>query len=230
MTRGRPGSRNMRARFIGLLAMVGAACATGAVAQPEVPAADARFVEGQHYHLLASPQPTTVAAGKVEVAEVFWYGCPHCYRAEPYLQAWQESKPADVEFVQIPAVLNPAWYPHAKLFYATRALGVFEQAHTAVFHEVHVNRNPLNTIELMVEFLGRFGVAEEDARKALTSFAVETDVRIADARVRHYRLTGVPAVVINGKYVAGANTAGSYEALVELIDYLVALESGAVAD
>ena len=224
------GDRSTRVRIIGLLAAIGAACATVGHAQPETPPADTQFVEGQHYHLLNPPQPTSVATDMVEVAEVFWYGCPHCYRAEPYLKAWQESMPGNVEFVHIPAVLSPGWYPHAKLYYATRALGVFEQTHTAVFHEYHVNRNPLNTMELMVDFLDRFGVAEEDAREALTSFAVETEVRIADARVRHYRLTGVPAVVINGKYVAGANTAGSYEALLEVIDHLVALESGAVRD
>lgn len=193
------------------------------------PQTDARFVAGQHYRVLNPAQPTNVAPGKVEVAEIFWYGCPHCYTLEPYMRNWKANKPEAAEFVQMPAALNPGWQPHARLFYAAKALGVFEQAHDAIFREIHVNRNPLSTVDSMVELLGRFEIPADQARDTLTSFAVESEVRKADTQVRRYRLTGVPAVVVNGKYVAGADTAGGYEQLLALINHLVALESSAPA-
>jgi len=218
----------LKLRVVGLLAaIIAAACVPAAHAEPP---AESRFVAGQHYQVLDRAQPTTVGPGKIEVAEIFWYGCPHCYRLSPYLQAWKESKPDAAELVQVPAVLSPRWHAHARLFYATRALGIQEPTHDQVFREVHENRNPLDDLDTMIEFLGRFDVAAEDARAALRSFAVAAELRNADARVRSYRLTGVPAVVINGKYVTRVDAAGGFDALLDLINYLVELEAAALRD
>lgn len=194
--------------------------------EPDAATANARFRAGQHYDVLTPAQPTSVAPGKVEVAEVFWYGCPHCYSLEPYIQRWEQSgKPPAAELVRLPASLNPSWQPHARLYYAAKALGVLEEAHTDIFRAIHVERKPLNTEEAMLELLGQYDVSEDDAREALTSFAVETEVRRADTLTRRYRLTGVPAVVVNGKYVSGVEKVGTPEALLELVNFLVAKES-----
>jgi protein dithiol oxidoreductase (disulfide-forming) len=202
-----------------------------AQAQPQQAQANARFVAGQHYRVLNPAQPTSVPPGKVEVAEIFWYGCPHCYTLEPYIQRWQANKPEAAELVKLPAALNPSWAPHARLFYAAQGLGILEQAHGDIFREMHVNRNPLNSLDAMVDFLARYEeVSAEAAREALTSFAVETELRRADAQVRRYRLDGVPAVVVNGKYVASASSAGGYDELLQLINHLVALEAGVRAN
>ena len=216
-----------------LLALPAAAAEPIRVAQAQPAQAQgqpqAEYREGQHYRVLTPAQPTSVAPGKVEVVEVFWYGCPHCYSLEPYIQRWlAEGKSEEAEFVKLPASLNPSWQPHARLFYAARALGVLEQAHGDIFREMHVERRPLNTLDEMVDFLGRYGVSAEDARAALTSFAVEAQVRKADTMVRRYRLTGVPAVVVNGKYVTGADMAGGAEQMFDVINYLVAREAAAV--
>ena len=118
--------------------------------------APAQFREGQHYRVLTPAQPTSVAPGKVEVVEIFWYGCPHCYSLEPHLQRWLTvDMPEAAEFVKLPASLNPSWQPHARLFYAAKALGVLDEAHDAVFREMHVQRQRLDTLDAMVEFLGR---------------------------------------------------------------------------
>jgi protein dithiol oxidoreductase (disulfide-forming) len=190
------------------------------------PATDSRFVAGQHYRVLASAQPTTVAPGKVEVVDVFWYGCGGCYMVFPHMEAWKAAKPDVAEYVQLPATLNPGWQPHARLHFAAKALGVIDQAHSAIFREYHVNRNPLNTMELMIQFLAGFNVSEADARDALTAFAVDTQLRAADVRARRYQLSFVPAVVVNGKYVVGVEQAGGPEAMIEVINHLVALEAG----
>lgn len=203
-----------------------------AQAQPAQPApasqaaSNARFVAGQHYRVLNPAQPTNVAPGKVEVTDVFWYGCGGCFVMYPYLQTWKASKPEAAEYVHLPATLNPGWQPQARLFFATKALGLVDQTHSAIFREMHVNRNPLNTLDLMVKFLGDFGVSEADARDALTSFSVDAELRAADVRARRFQLGFVPAVVVNGKYVVGVEQAGGPEAVLEVINYLVALEAG----
>ncbi|MEJ2516208.1 MAG: thiol:disulfide interchange protein DsbA/DsbL [Gammaproteobacteria bacterium] len=200
-----------------------------AAAEPvQLAQAGSQFQEGRHYRVLKPAQPTSVAPGKVEVVEVFWYGCPHCFSLEPYIQRWlEDGKPAAAEFVKMPASLNPSWQPGARLFYAADALGVLDQAHTDIFREMHVSRRPLNTLDAMVEFLTRYGVSEEQAREALTSFAVVAQMRKADTMARRYRLTGVPAVVVNGKYVTGADMAGGPDALFQVVNYLVDREASA---
>lgn len=216
-----------------MLAMLVATCAfapgNAARAEPAAAPANERFVAGRHYHVLDPARPTRVSPGKIEVAEVFWYGCPHCYRLAPHISRWNESRPGSAELVRIPAMLNPHWHAHARLYFATRALGVEDRTHHEIFTELHVNRKPLNTLDAMIQFLARFDVPEDAAREALTSFDVEAEVRRADARVRDFRLTGVPAIVVNGRYVASVGSAGGHEALLDLIDHLVALESAATA-
>jgi protein dithiol oxidoreductase (disulfide-forming) len=194
------------------------------------PADNSRFVAGQHYTVLNPAQPTNVAPGKVEVVDVFWYGCGGCYVMFPYMEAWKESKPEAAEYVQLPAVLNPGWQPHARLYFATKALGIEDKTHAAIFREYHQNRNPLNTTELMVEFLGRFDVSADDARDLLTpgspgAFSLEAFLRDAEVRARRYQLRFVPAFVVNGKYVFGVDQAGGPEAVPELINHLVAQEA-----
>ena len=197
-----------------------------AQASPAGQATSARFVAGQHYRVLNPAQPTNVAPGKVEVVDVFWYGCGGCYVMFPYMERWKASKPEAAEYVQLPAILNPGWQPHGRLFFATRALGIEHKTHSAIFREYHVNRNPLNTMDAMVKFLAGFDVSESDARDALTGFSVDAELRAAEVRARRYQLSFVPAFVVNGKYVIGVEQAGSPEAVLELINHLVALESG----
>jgi len=211
-------------RFSTTLALLGLLLgATAASAQ------DAPFVAGEHYRVLNPAQPTSVAPGKVEVVDVFWYGCGGCYMMAPYMERWNESRPAVAEYVRLPAPLNPGWEPQARLYFATEALGIEDQTHAAIFNEYHQARNPLNTLDSMVEFLARYDVSEADAREALTSFSVDTALRAAKVRAGRYRLSFVPAVVVNGKYLTSVDQAGSPERVLEVINHLVALESGASA-
>ncbi|HRP87794.1 MAG TPA: thiol:disulfide interchange protein DsbA/DsbL [Gammaproteobacteria bacterium] len=194
--------------------------------RPAQPPSNARFVAGQHYRVLNPAQPTSVPPGKVEVVDVFWYGCGGCYLMHPYMARWKEAKPAAAEYVRLPATLNPGWQPQARLYFATKALGIEDQTHAAIFNEYHANRNPLNTMELQVKFLSGYGISEQAAREALTSFSVDTELRAADVRARRYQLSFVPAVVVNGKYVVGVEQAGGPDSVLEVINYLVALEAG----
>jgi thiol:disulfide interchange protein DsbA len=185
-----------------------------------------RFQQGRHYTTLAVAQPTSVGPDKVEVVEVFWYGCPHCYTLDPYVKAWlAKGLPENVEFVRVHAALNRGWQVHARVFYTAEALGILDEVHDDLFREIHVNRNPLNTQERLVEFFAAHGVSESDFLDAFNSMGVQTNLRRADAQVRRYRITGVPAIVVNGKYVTGADKAGGYEQLFEVIEFLIAKET-----
>ena len=197
-----------------------------ATSSADSPAASSRFKEGTHYRVLPVAQPTGAPPGKVEVAEVFWYGCPHCYSLEPYIKEWRaDGKPANASFVRIPAALNANWQVHARVYYAAEALGVLDEVHEEIFREVHTNRNALMSEEALVEFFGRYGVSEEDFLEAFNSFAVTTKLRRSDSLVRRYRITGVPAMVVNGKYVTGADLAGGEEPMFEVVNFLIEKES-----
>lgn len=196
-----------------------------AEATPQAPAEPERFKQGVHYELLTAAQPTGTEPGKVEVLEVFWYGCPHCYHLEPYIEAWRkDGMPPEAEFRRMPATLNPSWQILARAYYTAEALGVLEQAHGDLFREYHVNHNPLNTPELLAAFFARYGISEEDFNATFNSFAVQAKLRRADALTRRYRITGVPSIVVNGKYVTGASEAGGVPELFEVVNFLVEKE------
>ena len=186
-----------------------------------------RFSVGTHYQRLTPTQPTSSSPDQVEVAEVFWYGCNHCYNFDPYVESWVSKKPEGVNFIRIPAVWNPLVRLHARAFYTAEALGKGEEMHTPFFREIHVNGNALSSEDALKEFFGRFGVGGEEFKKAFDSFAVHTKLQRAETLARRYRVSSVPMVVVNGKYTTNATMTGGYDQLMEVIDELVGLESDA---
>ena len=195
-----------------------------ALAQSDGAIASERFELGTHYDRLSPTQPTSSGPDQIEVCEIFWYGCSHCYTFDPYLESWNEDLAADVSFVRIPAVWNPLLQLHARAYYAAEVLGITEEIHTPIFREIHVNGNPLNSEQALQGFFEQFGVSAEDFTGAFNSFAVHTRLQRADELTRRYRISSVPTVIVNGKYSASAASAGDYPVLMELIDELVASE------
>ncbi|MGH8495128.1 MAG: thiol:disulfide interchange protein DsbA/DsbL [Gammaproteobacteria bacterium] len=198
-----------------------------ALADPEETAdapASSQFVEGEHYRVLMPAQPTSSSPDQVEVAEVFWYGCPHCFTFEPYLENWRENLPSWVNFVRIPAVWNDQVRMHARAFYTAEALGKLEEIHGPLFREIHVNNNPLPSEDALASFFAAHGVDEETFHETFRSFAVETSLRRADTLNRRYQVQSVPVIVVNGKYVTDGEMAGGYEALLAIVDELAASE------
>lgn len=202
------------------------------LAQADTPApADYKYEEGKHYERLVPTQPTVGGADKIEVAEVFWYGCPHCADQEPYITRWAENKPANVRYVKIPAQWNEVLQTHARLYYTEEVLaknGTIKdpvEFHKAVFREFHNRGNRLLSESAIQQVFERFGVSEEEFQTAWNSFEVNQKMRVAADLARRYSISSVPAIIVNGKYKTSAGDAGSYPNLVELIDELVARES-----
>jgi protein dithiol oxidoreductase (disulfide-forming) len=191
------------------------------------PPTSERFKEGPNYKKVLPAQPTNVAPGKVEVVEVFWYGCAHCFQLDPAIESWRnKGKPQYVEFVRIPAMWNDTLRMHARLYYTAEALGKLDTLHSTIFREMHVNNDPLNTMDKLTAFFKKQGVSPEDFQKTFASFAVESKLQRADFLNRRYQVNSVPTVVVNGKYVTDVSMAGGEPQLFQLIDELAAHEHG----
>ena len=181
------------------------------------------YVEGVDYKVI-SPAVKTSDSRKVVVTEVFWYGCPHCFRLEPYIEHWAKTIPDGVIFEQVPSVLNASWSPHARAFYAFELMGVQKQLHQTLFDAMHVKRKRLNSIDQLADFVAEQGLDEQLFRDSYTSFPVDVQTRKNSQNEKRYGHNGVPAIVVNGKYLASGSMAGSNDRLIKIIDYLVAIE------
>lgn len=184
----------------------------------------ARFQLGKHYGRLSPTQPTSSPPDKVEVAEIFWYGCPHCYALDPALKSWVAGKPEYVSFVRVPVVWSDVAKTHARAFYTAEALGKIGAMHEALFREIHDNHDLLDTEDKLRAFFGTFGVDAATFTATYESAGVQTRVQRADELGRRYRVASVPTIVVNGKYVTDAGMAGGNEQLFALIGELAASE------
>jgi len=190
-----------------------------------------KYKEGTHYTRFVPTQPTMGSPDKVEVAEFFWFGCPHCFDLEPFMARFEENMPAGVRVVRIPVTWNRAAALHAKMFYTAEALvasGVIKNAddfREAAFEEFHQRGNRLLSESSLKQLFARFGVTDEQFDSAWNSFDVDRRLRLAQDLASRYSIDAVPAIVVNGKYKTGAGLAGGNAELFEVIDELIARET-----
>jgi thiol:disulfide interchange protein DsbA len=198
----------------------------------------AKWKEGQNFSPLPAAQPVSTGPGEVEVVEVFWYGCGHCFALEPRLEAWEKTKPAYIKLVRMPVVWNEVAREDARLFYTLEALGRLNDLHLAVFRELHVNRSPLTVVsgnrvettateQKVREFLLGHGVSQDDFGRTYRSFAVESKIRQAENLSRRYMADHTPMAVVQGKYMTDVGMAGGIDQFFELLDDLAARERAA---
>ena len=188
-----------------------------------------KWQSGVNYNLLVPAQPTSVAPGKVEVTEVFWLACPHCYAFEPFLSSWLKSKPGYVEFVRVPVMWQAVHKNHAHLYYALEALSrddlvakAFETI--ASRHQMMVGGSDEETFKLQQDFAASNGVSADDFAKAYNSFSVNSNLQRATEITQRYQVQGVPFIIVNGKYTTDIAMAGGEAKLIELINDLTAAE------
>ena len=185
------------------------------------------YDEGVHYHRLPVAVDT-LDPERIEVTEVFGYACVHCYRFDPILENWLSRLPGDVAFRRVPAVFNETWALLGRMFYAAESLGVGEEMHMPLFEAIHERGLDLRRVEMaeeLFEFEAR--VEPDDFQAALNSFSVATRLRQADALGRVYRVTGVPSLVVNGKYRIDSGDAGGYVGMLRIADFLIDMERAA---
>jgi protein dithiol oxidoreductase (disulfide-forming) len=188
-----------------------------------------RWKAGVNYDPIVPAQPTSATAGKVEVIEVFWLGCPHCYALEPSVLKWLKTKPDYITFVRVPVMWGPVHQAHARLYYTLVELhrsDLFEKAFDTVQRENNplVANTPDATLNLDVAFAIANGIKAEDFTKAYNSMAVNLDLQRAQDLTERYNITGVPTMVVNGKYSTDVSKAGSVDNLFTMVDDLAAAE------
>ena len=179
----------------------------------------ADFVAGKDYTVIANPGKVQVP-GKIEVREFFWYGCPHCFKLEPHMQAWLRKIPKDVNFIRTPAAMNPVWEQGARGYYVSEALGVRKKTHLPLFHAIHEGGQQIFDQKSQAKFFVKYGIPEAKFNSMFNSFAITSKVAQANKLAQQYQLTGVPAVVVNGKYVVQ----GEDGKVTQVISYLVEKE------
>jgi thiol:disulfide interchange protein DsbA len=184
------------------------------------------YTEGDQYLRLKKAQPTSTD-DKIEVVELFWYGCPHCNDLEPFIARWLETKPGDVEFVRMPAIFGERSKPLARAYYTAEVLGVLDETHSALFKAIHEQQQKLNTDAEIQAFFQAHGVSEEEFRRTYNSFAVAIKLNNAELMTRRYAITGVPTLIVNGKYSTSGSQAGSHGEILKVVDYLVEQERAA---
>lgn len=191
-------------------------------------AMDEMDIEGL-YRNIVPPQPTADPS-KVEVLEVFWYRCPHCNAFQPYAEQYVASKPDYVNFRRMPAVLRDSWIPQARLYYVAEALGVLEELHLKIFNAIHNKGASMSSRADIKQFFVEHQVDGAKFDAAFDSFSTDAQMRQADVQTRRLGITGVPTLIINGRYRTSGQIAGSYETVLEVIEILAEKERARMAN
>ncbi len=181
--------------------------------------------EGTHYVKLSTPAAVNLPSPdkKIEVVEFFWYGCPHCYAFEPTLETWVKKLPADVSFRQVPVGFMAPHQFHQKLFYALEETGQFAALHRKVFNAIHQQNKRMSSESEIIALANANGADGAKLAEAMKSFSVSTKANRAKQLADAYKIDGVPAIGINGRFYTSATLAGSHERAVAVADFLIQL-------
>lgn len=184
-----------------------------------------RFREGEDYLRLEQRIDTGLEQGEVQVLEFFWYGCVHCYYLDRRLNQWLPEQSERVQFRRIPAVMQQKWLPHAKLFYASQRMGIQDKVHTPLFEALHDKQLPLHATGSLADFVAVKAdvdpvVVESEMENMQTRAAILESMQLQ----KHYELSGVPTIVVNGRYMLNGRMAKGFSRMVNIMDFLVQRE------
>ncbi|MEE4218161.1 MAG: thiol:disulfide interchange protein DsbA/DsbL [Xanthomonadales bacterium] len=203
-----------------LLLFTGAALAQGKGLVP--------YQEGLHYFKIE--QASALKGDKVEVLELFSYLCNHCNTFEPYVNSWVERKPDYVDFRRVPVVFGRgSWELYARAYATAEIMNLPEEVHMAMMDRLWKDRKIMRSLDEIADFYVQFGADKEKFLSTAQSFAVDGKIRKDQQLVREYGITGTPSIVVNGKYrVTGSSALPSFDAMLDLVDYLVGIEKAAL--
>lgn len=203
-----------------------AAACTVALASLGVPGsvlAQARKpAEGTEYLTLDKRVAVEAGNGKIEVIEFFWYSCPHCNKFEPQLENWIKKLPADVSLRRVPVAFRDDFVPQQRLFYTLETMGKLEELHAKVFNAIHNERQALDKEATIAAWVEKNGVDRARFLEVYNSFSVQTKARRATQLQDAYKVQGVPAIGIAGRYYTDGSLAGTMDRALQVTDYLLA--------
>jgi protein dithiol oxidoreductase (disulfide-forming) len=189
---------------------------------PQAWAQNAAPVEGTDFVRLATPLAPSAAAGKIDIVEFFWYGCPHCNSFEPFLESWAQKLPADVALRRVPAVFREEPFStHARIYYALETLGQLGAAHRKAFYAYHNDKNRLEKPEDIAAFVAKAGLDKDKFMAAFNSFTAQTKTRQSKRLAEDYRIDGVPTLGVQGRFYTSPSLAGGPQQALRVADYLI---------
>lgn len=180
----------------------------------------AEIVEGRDYEVLANPQPTQ-NSDLIEVIEFFWYGCPHCYTVHPHVKTWLINKPDDVDFRYVPAIFRNNWVPGAKIFYSIETLGMMETLHDKIYDAIHRDKINLNDESVLFNWIEKQGIDKERFVNVYNSFTTQNQIARSNQMMSQYQLAGVPAFVIDGKYLTTGRKGGTPQNTMRIVSEII---------
>ncbi len=204
------------------LAAISAAVVAGLplAAQAQGPAA-AKPVEGKDYLSLDKRVPTDVGAGKIELIEFFWYSCPHCNSFEPQFAAWVKAAPKDVVVQRVPVRFRDDFEAQQRAYYVFESLNMVDAMHGKLFHAIHTERQQLNTAQALAAWANKNGLPEKKFMDTFNSFGVATKARRATQLQDAFKVQGVPALGIAGRFYTDGGLAQSMDRALQVADYLM---------
>jgi protein dithiol oxidoreductase (disulfide-forming) len=183
------------------------------------------FTPGIDYRQLIPRVDTGLPEGRLQVIEVFWYGCPHCYTFEPLVDAWRRELPEHVEFSHMPAPFNDLWALHARVYHAASQMGVLDQVHQPFFDAIHAQGRSMNSESAILRFIDQRGVDADAFRDVMRSPEVADAVSEAGLLIQAFQIEGVPAMVFDGRAMVSAGMTGSHQGMLDVINHLIETHS-----
>lgn len=180
----------------------------------------ADIVEGRDYTVLPEPRPTE-SSKNIEVLEFFWYGCPHCNDLHPLIKAWQKKMPKDVSFRYVPAVFRANWVVGSKTFYALEALSVRDKLHDKVYDAIHLDKIDLSKEDILFDWMAKQGIERPKFIDAYNSFSVQNQATRSTQMSKDYNLSGVPALVVDGRYLTSGRMGGTPQDAIRTLEELI---------
>ncbi|RYX95597.1 MAG: thiol:disulfide interchange protein DsbA/DsbL [Comamonadaceae bacterium] len=178
--------------------------------------------EGTDYISIGKPAPTEAPAGKIEVVEFFWYSCPHCNAFEPKLEGWIKNAPKDVYIRRVPVAFRDDFVPQQRLFYVLEAMGKLDDVHRKVFNAIHVERQKIDTQDTIANWVEKQGIDKAKFLELYNSFSIQTKARRASQLQEAFKVQGVPALGIAGRFYTDGSQAGNMDKALVVTDYLLA--------
>ncbi len=212
----RPENMLMLSRTLGAFLLVVVVASTTSATE--------KFVVGKDFEQISPIVKTQTKNGKVEVVELFWYGCSHCFAFETEISVWEKQKSEFIEFQRVPAIFDRKWVSHARAYYTAEKLGVTKIVHPKLFEALHTKKQTIYTETELADFFESVGVGKKDFTAAYNSFEVDTLTRKAMALTRSYGIGGVPSMIVAGKFRSSVRHAGSSKNLLNVIDFLAQRE------
>jgi len=179
-----------------------------------------RYIAGEHYTVLDKPVPTR-NSNKIEVVEMFSYGCPHCYEFDPQFKEWAKAQSAEIDLWSFPAVWNKPMKVFAQAFYTAEKTGVLHKIHMSLFNAVVIKQKKLSTEVELADFFENYGVDKKLFSETFNSSEVKKQAQQAEEKVKSYKPVGVPEIIVNGKYRIDRMRAGSMTEMLAVADFLV---------